>query len=161
MATFKKGESMKNQRLVVSAVFDQKGKNYTGKNVAFSIANDTKTVEDAMTDPMLVYDTYTDKDGNKQNSYMAGYSKDQWEAIEAAANKEGDAMVINADVIPRGKGRKGLAVNTKTLSTPEEGFSKAKHDEVTTQARQEKAKAREAAASAKEASAEVEEELEQ
>lgn len=160
MATFKKGESMKNQRLVVSASFDQKGEGRKGKNVALSIANDTKDMENVKTDPMLVYDHYTDKNGEKKPTYTASYSPTQWEAIEAAANKDGDAMVIEGDVFPNRNG-KGLVVNTNTLNTPEEAFDSQKHKDNTHAARAAKQAARKEQEAAKAQEQEAEQALEQ
>ena len=141
MATFKKGQSFKDQRVYVSAVFDQKGKGMTGKNVAFSISNDTREPEDVITDPMLMYGKYKDKEGVERNTYTVGYSAKQWEAIEKMANKDGDAMVLNADLFPNPNG-KGLVVNTNTLSTPETPFDAEKHRANTLKARQEKSHTR-------------------
>lgn len=135
MATFKKGQSFKGQRVHVSAVFDQKGPGMTGKNVAFSISNDTRELDDVITNPMLVYDEYVDKDGNKKPTYTASYSAKQWEQIEKMANKEGDAMVVIADLFPNSRG-KGLMVNTKTLRTPDVPFDAEKHRENTLKARE-------------------------
>lgn len=126
MATFGKGQSYKGQRVHVSSVFDQVGEGRTGKNVAFSISNDERSPEDVITNPMLSYGTYTDKEGQKKDTYTVGYSKTQWEAIQAAANKDGDALVLEADLFPREKG-KGLMVNTKTLKTPEKPFDSKAH----------------------------------
>ena len=137
MATFKKGQSFKDQRVYVSAVFDQKGKGMTGKNVAFSIANDNREPEDVITDPMLVYDKYKDKNGVEKDTYTASYSAKQWEAIEKMANKDGDAMVVNADLFPNSRG-KGLIVNTNTLKTPEQAFDREAHKENTLSAREAK-----------------------
>lgn len=148
MATFKKGESMTKQRIVVSAQFDQKGEGRSGKNVALSIANDKGGPENAMTDPMLVYDTYEDKNGDKKPTFTASYSSAQWDKIAEAANKDGDALVVEGDVFPNRHG-KGLVVNTNTLSTPEESFDKAAHDANTLAAREAKAEARKAAAAEK------------
>lgn len=137
MATFKKGQSFKGQRVHVSSVFDQKGPGMDGKNVAFSISNDTREPEDVITNPMLVYDKYTDKQGNVKNTFTAEYSKSQWEKIEAFANKDGDAMVLEADLFPNARG-KGLVVNTNTLKTPEVPFDAQKHRENTLAAREAK-----------------------
>ena len=126
MASFKKGQSFKGQRVHVSGVFDQKGAGMNGKNVAFSISNDTKEPEDVITNPMLVYDKYVDGKGNEKDTYTANYSAKQWEAIEKAANKDGDAMVVIADLFPNARG-KGLLVNTNTLKTPDVPFNAEKH----------------------------------
>lgn len=143
MATFKKGQSFKGQRVHVSGVFDQKGPGMTGKNVAFSISNDTREPEDVITNPMLVYDKYTDAQGNSKDTYTASYSDKQWKAIEEAANKDGDAMVLEADLFPNARG-KGLVVNTNTLKTPEVAFDADKHRANTVAVRQEKQTAHEA-----------------
>lgn len=134
MATFKKGQSFKGQRVHVSGVFDQKGPGMTGKNVAFSISNDTRDMENVITNPMLVYDTYKDGQGKEKDTYTASYSAKQWAAIEAAANKDGDAMVLEADLFPNTRG-KGLVVNTNTLKTPTVPFNADKHRENTVAAR--------------------------
>lgn len=152
MATFKKGQSYKGQRVHVSSVFDQKGPGMTGKNIAFSISNDTREPAEVITNPMLVYDKYKDAQGKEKDTYTASYSAKQWEAIEKAANKDGDAMVLEADLFPNARG-KGLVVNTNTLKTPSVPFDAAKHRENTLAARKERAAARESAA---EASAEQE-----
>lgn len=141
MATFKKGQSFKGQRVHVSGVFDQKGPGMTGKNVAFSISNDTREPEDVITNPMLVYDKYKDQEGKEKDTYTASYSAKQWDAIEKTANKDGDAMVLEADLFPNSRG-KGLVVNTSTLKTPEEAFDKSKHQENTLAAREAKKAAR-------------------
>lgn len=141
MATFKKGQSFKGQRVHVSGVFDQKGPGMTGKNVAFSISNDTREPEDVITNPMLVYDKYKDKEGKEKDTYTASYSSKQWDAIEKTANKDGDAMVLEADLFPNSRG-KGLVVNTSTLKTPEEAFDQSKHQENTLSAREAKKAAR-------------------
>lgn len=141
MATFKKGQSFKGQRTHVSQVFDQKGPGMTGKNVAFSISNDTRESEDVITNPMLVYDNYTDKQGEKKDTYTASYSAKQWEAIEGAANKDGDAMVVEADLFPNSRG-KGLVVNTNSLQTPDTPFSADRHRENTLSERQAKKEAK-------------------
>ncbi|PAE87720.1 hypothetical protein [Shouchella clausii] len=143
MATFKKGQSYKNQRVHVSAAFDQRGPGMKGKNIAFSISNDTREPEDVITNPMLVYDKFKDKDGNEKDTFTASYSPKQWEAIEKAANKDGDAMVLVADLFPNTRG-KGLVVNTNTLRTPETPFSAEKHRDNTIAAREAKKAAREA-----------------
>lgn len=141
MASFKKGQSFKGQRVHVSQVFDQKGPGMKGKNVAFSISNDTREPEDVITNPMLVYDKYKDKEGKERDTYTASYSADQWAAIEKAANKDGDAMVLTADLFPNRRG-KGLLINTKTLQTPDVPFNKEKHIENTLAAREAKKQAR-------------------
>lgn len=142
MATFKKGQSFKGQRVHVSGVFDQKGPGMTGKNVAFSISNDTRDMENVITNPMLVYDKFRDPQGNEKDTYTASYSAKQWAAIEAAANKDGDAMVLEADLFPNTRG-KGLVVNTNTLKTPTVPFDATKHRENTVAAREAKKTARE------------------
>lgn len=143
MATFKPGQSFKGQRIHIAQVFDQKGPGMTGKNIAFSISNDTREPDDVITNPMLVYDKYTDSEGNKKDKYVAAYSAKQWELIEAAANKDGDAMVLEADLFPNSRG-KGLIINTNTLKTPEVAFDAEKHRANTTAAREAKKAAREA-----------------
>lgn len=160
MATFNKGESMKSQRIAVSASFPQKGEGRKGHNVALTLANDTKAPADVKTDPMLVYDHYVDKNGEKQNSFTASYSPKQWEAIEAVANKDGDAMVFEADVFPNRHG-KGLVVNTNTLKSTDVPYDSAKHKQNTLDARTAKAEARKAAKEQdKSAEVEAEDELE-
>lgn len=143
MATFKKGQSFKGQRVHVSGVFDQKGPGMTGKNVAFSISNDTREPDDVITNPMLVYDKYTDKQGKEKDTYTSSYSAKQWEQIEQAANKDGDAMVLEADLFPNSRG-KGLVVNTNTLKTPETAFDSSKHRENTVAVREAKKAERDA-----------------
>ncbi|WP_145142331.1 hypothetical protein [Paenibacillus sp. Y412MC10] len=135
MARFRKGQSFKNQRVHIVGAFDQTGKGMTGKNVAFSISNDTREGDDIFTDPMLVYDTYEDKNGKQQNSFTAQYSAKQWEAIEAMANKDGDDLVIEADLFMNKNGP-GLLVNTNTLKTPEIPFNREKHKANTLAARE-------------------------
>lgn len=161
MAKFNKGESMKAQRVYISAAFDQKG-NSTGKSVVATRANDDKTPETADTQPVLVYDSYKDKDNKMQPSYTKGYSAKEWERIEKMANKEGDALVVIADLFPPkgrdGKREKGLKMNTLTLQTPDVPFDKAKHVEVTQTARDNKKAAREAKANV-EPAPEAEDEL--
>ncbi|MGX1195851.1 hypothetical protein [Metabacillus sp. SLBN-84] len=154
MATFKKGQSFKGQRVHVSGVFDQKGPGMTGKNVAFSISNDTREPDDVFTNPMLVYDKYKDKAGKEKDTYTASYSAKQWEAIEKAANKDGDAMVLEADLFPNSRG-KGLVVNTSSLKTPEVPFSAEKHRENTVASREAKKAAREGQNQEKEVALEV------
>lgn len=141
MARFKKGQSFKNQRVHIVGAFDQTGRGMNGKNVAFSISNDTREGADIFTDPMLVYDTYLDKFGKRQNSFTAEYSAKQWEAIEAAANKDGDDLVIEADLFMNKNGP-GLLVNTNTLKTPEIPFNREKHKANTLAARTLKKEAR-------------------
>jgi len=141
-ATFKQGQSFKGQRVHVSQVFDQKGPGMTGKNVAFSISNDTREPEDVITNPMLVYDKFKDANNVEKDTYTAAYSAKQWAAIEAAANKDGDAMVLVADLFPNSRG-KGLVVNTDTLRTPETPFSAEQHRENTMSAREAKKAMRE------------------
>lgn len=150
MATFKKGQSFKGQRVHVSGVFDQKGPGMTGKNVAFSISNDTREPEDVITNPMLVYDKYTDASGKEKDTYTASYSAKQWEQIEKMANKDGDAMVLIADLFPNSRG-KGLVVNTSTLKTPDVPFNAEKHRTNTLAAREAKKAERETSAQEKEA----------
>ncbi|MEK4277715.1 hypothetical protein [Paenibacillus sp. FSL R7-0026] len=137
MAGFKKGQSFKNQRVHIVGAFDQTGKGMNGKNVAFSISNDTREGEDVFPDPMLVYDPYTDRNGQQKNSFTAEYSASQWEAIEAAANKEGDDLVLEADLFMNKNGP-GLLVNTNTLKTPEIPFNREKHKENTIAAKEAK-----------------------
>lgn len=142
MATFKKGQSMKAQRVHVTGAYEQKPP-LTGMNVAFSLSNDDKEAGvNASADPMLVYDTF-EKDGKKHPTYTQEYSKKQWEAIEAAANKDGDDMVVIADLFPKGK---GLVVNTNSLQTPETPFNRALHKETTLAEREIRKAAREAKA---------------
>jgi hypothetical protein len=141
MATFKKGQSFKGQRVHVSGVFDQKGPGMTGKNVAFSISNDARDTENVITNPMLVYDKFKDAAGNEKDTYTASYSAKQWAAIEKTANKDGDAMVLEADLFPNTRG-KGLVVNTNTLKTPTVPFDAAKHRDNTVAARDAKKSAR-------------------
>lgn len=154
MATFKKGQSFKGQRVHVSGVFDQKGPGMTGKNVAFSISNDTREPEDVITNPMLVYDKYKDKEGKEKDTYTASYSAKQWETIEKTANKDGDAMVLEADLFPNTRG-KGLVVNTNSLKTPETPFDASKHRENTVAVRESKKAARQEQQSQKEVALEV------
>lgn len=124
-AVFRKGESYNNQRVFVSSVFPQGGQQ-TGYNVALSIANDQQTdTSKIQTSPMLVYDQYM-VGNEKKDSYTTSYSAKQWDAIEKASNKDGDKMVILADLIPNNNG-KGLVVNTNTLKTPEHPFNIDKH----------------------------------
>lgn len=147
MATIPKGESYKGQEVYVASAFPQKGtmpngKPMTGYNVAFGIANDRREPERVITNPMLVYNQYKDHEGNDQVSFMQSYSKAQYEAIEAAGNKDGDALVVKADLIPSKKG--GFVVNTKTLQTPEKPFDAKAHRENTEQARAERQAKRDA-----------------
>lgn len=148
MARFAKGESMKGQRVHITSVFDQKGKGMTGKNVSFSISNDLhdpKDLDNVKTSPMLVYETYKGQDGTDKTSYSASYSKSQWEKIEAAANKDGDQLVVIADLFPNRSGKaKGLTVNTNTLKTPEQPFNAEAHRENTLNARKEREQKRDA-----------------
>ncbi|KQY91000.1 hypothetical protein ASD24_24710 [Paenibacillus sp. Root52] len=134
MARFRKGQSFKGQRVHVANVFEQTGKGMTGKNVAFSISNDTREGDDIFTDPMLVYDKYIDNEGKEKPTFTAEYSAKQWEAIEAAANKDGDNLVIEADLFMNRNG-KGLLVNTNTLKTPEVPFNSEQHKSNTLAAR--------------------------
>lgn len=135
MATFGKGQSFKGQRVHVASAFEQKGGK--GMNVSFSMSNDTREGEDVFTDPMLSYDTYTDADGKQKNKFTQGYSMKQWEAIEAAGNKDGDKLVVIADVFPNKRGP-GLMVNTNSLKTPETPFDQDKHQANTMAAREAK-----------------------
>lgn len=144
MATFKKGQSMKGVRVHAASVFDQKGQGMDGVNVAFSVSNDLREQEAVDTAPMLNYGSYIDPEGNKKNTFTASYSRKQWEAFEKAANKDGDAMVVEADLFPSKNG-KGLVVNTNSLKTPEQAFSQDKHRENTVAARDAKKAARDAA----------------
>lgn len=160
MVRFKKGESFKGNRVHISSVFDQKGPGEKGKNVAFSISNDLRDPEDVKSDPMLVYGQYTDKDGERKPSYTAQYSASQWDEIVAASNKDGDAMVVIADLFPNSRGP-GLVVNTKTLRTPDEPFNDEVHREKTLNAREAKKMARQEAQVQKEAEKEAEPALEQ
>lgn len=141
----------------VSAVFDQKAPK-TGKNVALSISNDTRDPEDVITNPMLVYDTYVDRQGKVHNTYTAAYSAHQWEQIEKAANKDGDAMVLIADLFPNKRG-KGLVINTNTLKTPDIPFDMEKHRANTLAAREAKKQAYEEASASAEPAHEPEPEL--
>lgn len=124
MVRFRRGESMKNQRVYVAASYSQVG-NSTGRNVALSIANDTCEDDVIKTAPMLMYDTY-ERDGETYPRYTVGYSKKQWETIEQMANKEGDELVVVGDLMPT-KDHKGLMLNTNTLQTPDEPFDKERH----------------------------------
>lgn len=124
MVHFKRGESMKNQRVYVAASYAQVG-NSTGRNVALSIANDTCRDEDIKTAPMLMYDSY-ERDGKQHPRYTVGYSSKQWEEMIRMANKEGDELVLVADLMPT-KDHKGLMINTNTLQTPDEPFDKDTH----------------------------------
>lgn len=164
MATFKKGQSFKDQRVHISADFDQRAP-MKGKNVVISISNDTREGDDIKTDPMLVYQRYKDKQGAEAVSYTASYSESQYNAMMAAANHDGDKPVLIADLFPNKRGD-GLVVNTNTLRTPDVPFDAEKHREVTEAARADKKAAREAKnaereaaneAAASEASAEAEE----
>lgn len=148
MANFKKGQSMKKQRVVAVQNFDQKGKNMDGQNVAFSIANDQSAIEDVQTAPMLVYGSYEDANGEKQASYTDNYSKTQWDKFVEKANKDGDKYVADVDVFPNKDGS-GLVINTNTLETPEAPFDAEAHRANTLEAREVKAAAREAAAAEK------------
>lgn len=163
MATFKEGQSMKSQRIQVVAHFDQKGPNMTGKNVAFGIANDTREMNDGpngvITDPMLMYKQYTDKDGKKQNYYTEGYSEEQWNKVLETANMDGDKPVFIADVHPSKNG-KGLVVNTNSLQPTDVPFDHAKHKENTKERRAVKAAERSAKAKEAQAEPEVEDALE-
>lgn len=148
MARFEKGQSMKGQRVHVTGVFDQKGKGMTGKNVSFSISNDLadpKDLDNVKTSPMLVYEQYKGQDGKEKTSYSASYSQSQWEKIEAAANKDGDKLVVIADLFPNRNGKtKGLMVNTNTLKTPDQPFNAEAHRENTLNARKEREAKRDA-----------------
>lgn len=155
MATFGKGQSFKGQRVHVSSVFDQTGAGRTGKNVAFSISNDTREADDVITNPMLMYGTYQDKQGNTKDTYTVGYSAEQWNEIEAKANKDGDALVLEADLFPRKNGP-GLMVNTKTLKTPEQPFDAEAHKTNLEAARAAKKEARAAESAGKEQEKEME-----
>lgn len=137
MARFKKGQSFKNQRVHIVGAFDQTGRGMNGKNVSFSISNDTREGDDIFTDPMLVYDKFIDSQGQEKPSFTAEYSASQWEKIEAAANKDGDELVIEADLFMNKKGP-GLLVNTNTLKTPEIPFDQEKHKANTIAAREAK-----------------------
>lgn len=151
MANIKGGAKDTKYRLVISGAYPQKGKNangveMTGYNIAFRMANDRMTKADitagkAQTAPMLAYDSYTDKNGEKQTSFTRPYSKEQYESIMAAANTKGDKPVIEACVFPRNN---GLVVNTNTLSTPKYKYDKAKDAENTNKAREVAAAQREA-----------------
>jgi len=156
MATFKKGQSMKDRRLVVVGAFDQKGEGMTGKNVAFAIAADQETeASNVITDPMLHYGTYKDDAGKEQSTYTVPYSKQEFERIEQAANKDGDKWVVQGNVFPS-EHRKGLHVNTKSLTTPDVPFSNDKHKAMIDAGRAFKAEQREAKGAETEASPDIE-----
>lgn len=163
MATFKEGQTMKSQRVHVVAQFDQKGPNMKGKNIAFGISNDTREMNDGpngvITDPMLMYKTYVDKDGKKQNYFTEGYSEDQWNDILEVANMDGDSPVFVADLHPSKNG-KGLVVNTKTLQPTDVPFDQKRHKDNTQARRAEKKAEREAKAAAQKSEPEVEDALE-
>lgn len=147
MATIPKGESYKGQEVYIASAFPQKGKMpngqpMTGYNVALGIANDRREPDKVITNPMLVYNKYKDAAGDDQVSFTQSYSKDQYEAMQAAANKDGDAAVLKADLIPSKKG--GFVINTKTLQTPEKPFDAKAHKENTEQARAERQAKRDA-----------------
>lgn len=120
-------------RLAIIGAFEQKGENkngvkMTGYNIAFRMCNDTLTKKDieagkGQTAPMLAYDSYTDKSGEKKTSFTRPYSKDQYDAIMAAANTKGDKPVIEACVFPKDN---GLVVNTNSLSTPKKAYDEKK-----------------------------------
>lgn len=151
MANIKGGSKDTKYRLVVSGAYPQKGVNQngvamTGYNIAFRMANDRLTKKDieagkGQTAPMLAYDSYTDKNGEKQTSFTRPYSKEQYDAIMAAANTKGDKPVIEAAVFPRNN---GLVVNTNTLETPKVKYDKDKDIANTTAAREVAAAQREA-----------------
>lgn len=140
MASYKNrgGRTMKNERLYIANAFPQEGTGrngvqMTGYNVQVGVANDLcKDLKQVITDPMLRYDNYTKPDGTKGKSMTIAVSKDQYEAIQAACNKDGDKPVFQADLFPKGS---GLMVDTKTLKTPEAPFSKDAHDKNLTDAR--------------------------
>lgn len=149
MATFKKGQSMKQVRVHAASQYPQKGPGMTGVNMAFSMSNDLLEPSEAFTGPMLEYGTFVDKNGEKKPTYTTAYSASQAEKFEAAANKDGDAMVVLADVFPNKKGT-GLIVNMDTLTTPDEPFNAAAHKENTMKARELKKEARAAKESGQE-----------
>lgn len=163
MATFDEGQSYKDNRIHATGIFEQTGTHKNGKpmdgyNIAFSMSNDEAEGSDVFTDPMLKYDTYIDADGDPQYTFTVPYSKSQYEELMETANlgEDGKGMpVVNADLMPNPSG-KGLLVNTKTMTTPENGFDPVAHKENTKSAREVKAQNREAANIAKaESSAEA------
>lgn len=119
-------------RIAIISAFPQKGvgKNgvpLTGYNVTLRAANDTLTKKDiqagkGQTAPMLAYNKY-EKDGKEAVSNAVAYSKDQYDAMMAAANTKGDKPVIEASVFPK-KG--ALVVNTKDMQTPKKAYDHAK-----------------------------------
>ena len=162
MASIKKehGQSTKGQRVYMINAFEQQGK-MTGYNVSLALANDVpKTGEEArlapnagvQTAPCLSYDKYVDPKTNEEKpTFKVGYSKEQYEAMVAAANKDGDNLVFIADLMPRKNGP-GYMVNTNTLKSTDIPFDKEAHKERTNAARE----ANKAKYAAKEADASVE-----
>lgn len=134
MATFREGQDISNQRVHVCATFDQQGDN-AGKSVMMSVSNDIRDADDIILDPMLVYDIYTDdKTNEEKRKYTTNYTEDEWDKIEKASNKDGDAMVVNGDLVENPNGV-GLVVDTDTLTTPDKAFDETEHRKNTIHAR--------------------------
>lgn len=166
MATYRNrgGRSMKSERLYIANAFEQKGKTKNGMemngyNLQVGVANDlTEDKTQVITDPMLRYDTYTKADGEKGKNMTVAVSKNQYDAIMAVANTDGDKPVFHADLFPKGS---GLMLDTKTVKPAEVPFNIEKHREVTAEARamraaERAAKAAEEGAPAPEAEAQAE-----
>lgn len=151
-------------RLVLTSAFPQKGDKLNGYNLSFAMAMDRMTKADieagkGQTAPMLAYNKYTDKTtGEEKTSHTMAYSKQQYDAIMAAANTKGDKPVIEAQVFPKNG---GLFVNTKNLATPKYKFNDEKHKANIELAREISAKAKDAKENQAEAEAQAQAQAEQ
>lgn len=123
-----RGESVKGVDLYISSVFDDPNKPYV--NLAVSVRNDVRDVDNAKPYPMLNYNSFIDKDGNERWYHTIPYSRSQYEKMKEVANMDGDKPAFKADLVKSSK-YGGWAINTKTLQKTDAPFDYAKHRENT------------------------------
>lgn len=128
-------------RVYVSAVFPNMHKNNNHINdrsdyhVILSVANDTaKTPKEVVRNPMLVYRTVMTTKGER-TIYIEGYTEQQWNRMQEVANKDGDSLVFNAELIRTIDGA-GFRIDTQSLQSTDIPFNRQRHIENTLKARE-------------------------
>lgn len=166
MATFQKGQSMKGQRIYIASAFPsqkegaKEGDKPTHYDISLGIANDLvdPKKDNVIADPMLGYNPFVTKDGEKKISNTIRYAASQYDKMMEVANTDGKYPVFEADLFPTrpGAAKRGLVVNTGTLKPVEQKFDHEKHKENTDIVRKDKAAQREAKAAEAKAAKEAE-----
>lgn len=117
------GKYMRQCRLYVEAAYPQLSKGLVYADIR--AANDLALPGGYPSgNPALVTDYYTGEDGKRKQRNLAPYTVEEFDAINKAANPDGDKPVFYGDLLPR---RGGFRVEPESISPSRVPFSMREH----------------------------------